>query len=69
MNVSVNVPMLGYENINLGFTEDGYIITNILDTGKAFFIGKDKTEVFKNYVINNCQGKKLIYVYDGIGEN
>ncbi len=64
MTVSVDVPILGYKNISLGFTEDGYITTNILDTGKAFFIGEDKTEVFKNYVIDNCQGKKLVYVYD-----
>ena len=44
MSVSVNIPILGYENIALSVTEDGYLITNILDTGKAFFIGKEKTE-------------------------
>ncbi len=65
MSVSVNIPILGYENISLGITEDGYLITNILDSGKAFFIGKEKTEEFTDYVISNCTGYEIIYVSDG----
>ena len=67
MSVGVNIPILGYENIALSVTEDGYLITNILDTGKAFFIGKEKTEEFTDYVINNCTGYEIIYVSDGEG--
>ena len=56
---TVDVPLLGYKNISLGVTEDGYIVTNILDTGKAFYIGKDKTEAFIKYVESECKGEVL----------
>lgn len=59
MDIGVDVPLLGYKNISLGVTEDGYIVTNILDTGKAFYIGKDKSETFIEYVKSECKGKVL----------
>ena len=59
MDIGVDVPLLGYKNISLGVTEDGYIVTNILDTGKAFYIGKDKTEAFIKYVESECKGEVL----------
>ena len=65
MTVGVSIPLLGYENIALSVTEDGYLITNILNTGKAFFIGKEKTEKFTDYVIDNCTGYEIVYVSDG----
>ncbi|MBQ8753099.1 MAG: hypothetical protein IJZ13_08360, partial [Clostridia bacterium] len=64
MSVSVDIPLLGYENISLWVTEEGYMVTNILDTGKAFYIGKDKVNAFVSYVLNHCEGVELIYQYD-----
>ena len=63
MSVSVDIPLLGYKNISLAVTEEGYVTTNILDTGKAFFIGTDKIQAFVDYVLENCQGYEIVYVY------
>lgn len=46
----ISISVLGYENIYIGVTEDGYIITNILDSGKAFYIGTEKAQDFVNYI-------------------
>lgn len=65
MSVSVNIPLLGYENISMAVTEDGYLTTNILDTGKAFFLGKEKTKRFVDYVLEHGEGRELVYTDDG----
>ena len=63
ISVSINIELLGYENISLAVIEDGYLTTNILDTGKAFFIGKEKAEEFYGYVRENCEGtEKITYI-------
>lgn len=59
ISVSINIELL-YRNISLAVTEDGYLTTNILDTGKAFFIGKEKAENFAEYVRENCEGTEKI---------
>jgi len=53
MSVSVDVNVIGYKNISLAVDADGYMQTNILDTGKTFFIGKDKVQAFIDYVKTN----------------
>jgi hypothetical protein len=53
MGVSIDVEVLGHKNISLSVTADGYLQTNILDTGKAFFIGMDKVQAFIDYVKTN----------------
>lgn len=67
MSISVNIPIIGYENIALSVTEEGYVTTNILDTGKAFFIGTEKVQKFVDYVLKNCQGYEIVYI--GVEEN
>ena len=62
LSVSVNIPLLGYENISLWVTEDGHLCTNILDTGKAFYIGEEKVNAFVAYVIANCTDREVIVV-------
>lgn len=62
MSISVDIPLLGYKNISLAVTEDGYLTSNILDTGKAFYIGVDKVQAFVDYVIENCEGYQIVYV-------
>lgn len=68
MNISINMPLFGYENISVSICEDGYITTNIFDTGKTFYIGKDKVEAFVNYVLENYQGYKIVYIYENVDE-
>lgn len=52
--VRIDVPVLGYFNISITVMEEGYLFTNLLDTGKAFFIGEEKTAAFMDYVRANC---------------
>ena len=43
-SVSANVDMLGISNKSFAVTEDGYITTNIMERGYAFYIGEDKAK-------------------------
>ncbi len=61
MSIGIDIPTLGYENISLAVTEDGYLTTNILATGKAFYIGEEKVDAFVDYVLENCSGKEIVY--------
>lgn len=63
MGISVDIPLLGIENISLSVQEDGYIMTNILATGKLFYIGEEKTQSFVDFVLNECDGYETIYLY------
>lgn len=63
IDISINLQLLGYENISLAVSRDGYIKTNILDTGKAFYIGKAATEKFISYLRNECK-TKVLETYD-----
>ncbi len=62
ISISVDIPLLGYKNISVSLTDKGYLITNILDTGKGFYIGKDKVQDFLNYIKENYDGYKIVYV-------
>jgi len=53
MGVSIDVNVIGHKNIGISVNADGYMQTNILDTGKTFFIGKDKVQAFIDYVKKN----------------
>lgn len=60
MSVSISIPVLGYENISLSVTKEGYLTTNILDTGKAFYLGQDRVQAFVNAVLEHCQGYEIV---------
>lgn len=62
VSISVNIPMLGVENISVSLTDKGYLITNILETGKGFYIGEDKVQGFIDYISNNYEGYRIVYV-------
>lgn len=62
MSISVDIPLLGYKNISVSVSEDGYLMTNILETGKTFYIGREKVQNFVNYIIDNYDGYKTVYV-------
>ena len=64
ISISVDIPLLGYKNISLGVSKDGYIVTNIMSTQKCFFIGKEKAEAFADYVSENVPFKEMVTVYE-----
>lgn len=59
MTISINLHVLGYDNIALSITEDGYLQTNLLGTGKMFYIGKGKTQAFADYIREYAKGREL----------
>lgn len=62
ITISVDIPLLGYKNISVSLTDKGYLLTNILDTGKGFYIGEDKVQEFLDYIKDNYDGYKIVYV-------
>ena len=68
IEISVDIPLLGYKNISVSLTDKGYLLTNILDTGKGFYIGEDKVKEFLQYIKENYDGYKIVYV-DEEGKN
>lgn len=64
ISLSVDIPLLGYKNISLGVSKDGYIVTNIMSTQKCFFIGTEKAEAFEKYISENVAFKEMVTVYE-----
>lgn len=64
ISIETDVPLLGYKNINFSVTPDGYIITNILDTQKVFYVGSEKTNAFIKYLEDNIPSKEEETVYE-----
>lgn len=64
LGISVDLPLLGYENISLSVHQGGYISTNILDTGKMFHVGEENAGAFVDYVLEECEGYEIVYVTD-----
>ena len=64
-SVSASVDMLGISNKSLAVTEDGYITTNIMDRGYAFYIGEDKArEIADRLGIDNIERDTTPYTFD-----
>ena len=55
ISIRIDMPLLGYENISISLSENGYLRTNLLDTEKLFYIGEDKVDAFMEYVEENCR--------------
>lgn len=68
ISISVDIPLLGYKNISISLTDKGYMLTNILDTGKGFYIGEDKVKEFLEYIKENYDGYKIVYVDENVRE-
>ncbi|MDE7212010.1 MAG: hypothetical protein K2O03_11300, partial [Lachnospiraceae bacterium] len=58
---SVNVPILGYQNVSIAVMENGYVKTNILDTGKLFCIGEENAQALVDYVLKECEGYEMVW--------
>ena len=55
-SVSANIDMLGISNKSFAVTEDGYITTNIMEWGYAFYIGEEKAkEIADRLGIDNIE--------------
>lgn len=65
MSISVSAPLLGHHNKSVTVTESGYLWTNLIDTGVAFFIGEEAANAFMHYITSECKGYQIIYD-DGI---
>lgn len=66
MELSVSIPLLGYENISIRVDKDGFLTTNILETGKKFYIGTEHAQAFVDYVSEECDGYEVRYRSGGV---
>lgn len=51
-SINASIPSINY-SASMWLTEDGYLFFNLLESGKAFFIGEEKVQNFIQYVIDN----------------
>ena len=57
LEFSVDIPVLGIENLSMQVTKGGYVHTNMFfGQSMLFNVGKDKTDAFVKYVKENCKG-------------
>ncbi len=63
MHIGISVKLFGYNGIVMDVDENGYLTTNILSSGKYFFIGVEKAKEFIDYVEKNFEGYIIKYVY------
>lgn len=66
MELSVSIPLLGYENISIRVDKDGFLTTNILETGKKFYIGTEHAQAFADYVSEECDGYEVRHPSGGV---
>lgn len=59
---AINVEKIGAQNISIELTEDGWLVTNILDTGKAFYVGTEKVDEVMSYLAT-CESERINYTY------
>ena len=52
--IDIDVPVLGYTNHAFQLSSDGYLHTNLLESGKSFYIGKERVNRFVAYVQASC---------------
>ena len=58
LEFAVDIPILGINNLSLEITKGGFIHTNaFFHTSTLFYLGKDKTDSFVQYVKENCPSK------------
>ena len=58
LSIRIDMPLLGYENISISLSENGYLRTSLLDTEKLFCIGEDTVDAFMDYVEEHCRLQK-----------
>lgn len=68
-SINCELSILGYSDVSVDLTEDGYMIITILNTSNKFYIGEKKVKTFIEYIIKNYVGYRLIYKYEDENEN
>ncbi len=59
LDFAVDIPILGIKNLSLEITKGGFVHTNaFFHTSTLFYLGKDKTDPFVQYVKENCPSEK-----------
>ena len=61
LDLSVSLPLLGYDNISISLREGGWVLTNLLSTGKLFQVGEEAAGDFVRYVLEECPGYRSRY--------
>lgn len=59
VQINAEIEALGQAGAYIAISRDGYLETNILSTGKLFFIGKAAAERFTEYFENECEAETL----------
>ncbi|MGN0564446.1 MAG: hypothetical protein ACI4LH_06865 [Candidatus Heritagella sp.] len=65
LTFSVSVPVLGQENVALTVTENGYLRSNVGQTEKLFFLGREATEELRRRVRETGIPQEWAPVNDG----
>lgn len=50
VSFSAGIPILGVNNKSMALTDDGYLITNIMEYGYSFYIGEEKVNEFCKHI-------------------
>ena len=66
LTFSVSVPVLGQENVALIVTENGYLRSNVGQTEKLFFLGRETTEELRRRVRETGIPQEWAPVNDGV---
>lgn len=53
-DISITIEELGHNNISVSFTQNGYMITNIMDIGKVVYVGEDTAKEFFELIKGSC---------------
>ncbi|MBQ9911226.1 MAG: hypothetical protein IJM50_06990 [Lachnospiraceae bacterium] len=62
LTIGASLDVVGNHNKVLTLTKEGYLWTNLLESEKCFFVGKEKAEAFFKEVTEHHRG--FIYIYD-----
>lgn len=69
VEIGIKAPLLSYTNMAISLTDKGYLLINILDTRKGFYIGEEKVEEFIDYIAQNYQGYEIVTIYPDTDED
>lgn len=69
LTIDCEIQEFGYTDLKIYLSDEGYLRTELFYTRNDFYIGKEKVEEFLDYIINNYEGFKIIYVDDEDSNN
>ena len=63
LDLRIDIPLLGIQNMGLCIREDGYLTTNLLATGKTFFLGPERAQAFITGLKETLEGSEVLFAY------